>query len=88
VAITFDEFEEGGVTKTRLTTYWDYRQVDTKTCEGRLRLPERGYLTFGKSSYASRFADYEIDELRITEGVLPPEKFCHNERQGVYMIVR
>ena len=89
VAITLEEIEaDAGATKTRVTTYWDYKQVATSDVAGKLYLPAKGYLNFNASSSKDRFADFMLDELRITAGKLSPEEFIYKTPTGMIMIIR
>ena len=89
VAITLEEIEADGATKTRVTTYWNYRQVETKDVEGKLHLPTTGYLNFGAAGpYTKRFADFMLDELRISAGKLSVDEFIHKTPSGGCLIIR
>ena len=89
VAITLEEIEaDAGATTTRVTTYWDYKQVATSDVAGKLYLPAKGYLNFNAASQKDRFADFMLDELRISAGKLSPEEFIYKTPTGLVLIVR
>lgn len=88
VAMTLEEFEEESVRKTRVTTYWDYAQVDSTTVIGTLNLKDTGHwLTSGLNGQSSRLARWDIDEIRITNGILAPNEFIRKSRQGLFLVV-
>ena len=87
--MTIEEFEEEAVRKTRVTTYWDYAQVESTTVVGTLNLKDTGHwLTSGLNGQSSRLARWDIDEIRITNGILAPNEFIRKSRLGVLVIVR
>lgn len=88
VAVTLAEFEEGGITKTTATTYWDYKEIGTDTLVGKLNFGNVNRLIIGTGEVNDRESWWDMDELRISDGILAPDQFLYKSRTGMLMIVR
>lgn len=89
VAATIEEIEEDSVAKTRVTTYWDYKQLSQQTATGTVIWGDTGHwLTIGLCGQNARLARWDMDEIRISDGILKPEEFQHKSRRGTYIIIR
>ena len=90
VAATLEEFEEGGVVKTRATTYFDYKKIKSSTLNGRLdfNYGKSGLVMQPGSASTARLATWDIDEVRITGRVLTPDQFCRRYPRALHIILR
>lgn len=88
VAATLETFEEAGAPKTRIRTWWDYAPLDERTCDGRVVWGEENALVIGRNGTGDRLATWDMDEVRITDGLLAPEQFLHVGQQGLTLYFR
>ena len=91
VAATFAETvtDGGATTNTTVTTYFDYQQRTQATLAGALvRCATSGLVMQPGDSSESRLCTWDLDEVRITAGVLTPEQFCRPGPKGMLLIVR
>jgi hypothetical protein len=73
IAITFALHEK---TNTLVRIYKDYAEVGSKVVDGRLKMPTTATsLNIGMAENANYFYEGLLDEVRISKGVLPVEKF-------------
>ena len=85
VAITFAKTGAD----TQATLYRDYVAVETHTFTGGLLTRFRDTnLMLGAGDVANAGFDGWIDELRVTPGVLPPERFLWAEQVGLMIFLR
>ncbi|MBQ7187917.1 MAG: hypothetical protein IJR99_00725 [Kiritimatiellae bacterium] len=89
LALTMRRFQEGGVTKSTVCLYKDYEATPsfTKTVNGILYGNGHGEIKLGESSSAAYFSG-EVDELRISQGVLDPVEFLRVTAKGTVISVR
>ena len=79
----------GATTNTTVTTYFDYQQRTQKTVTGALvRYATSGLVLQPGDSSTARLSTWDIDEVRITAGILTPEQFCRPGPKGLLLIVR
>ena len=79
----------GATTNTTVTTYFDYHQRSQVTLAGSLvRCANSGLVMQPGDSSDSRLCTWDLDEVRITAGILTPEQFCRPGPKGVLIIVR
>lgn len=79
---------EGGA-KTSVKLYWDYQPVREVTVDAAMTMPTTdSTLAFGMSTVSGRLFTGYVDELRIHEGVVGPEKFLHKSRHGLCILIR
>ena len=77
VAVTLREFEEAGVVRTEAISYFDYHEKARTTLDGSLCTTGTSGLMMQRSNGSyNRLATWDIDEVRITNGVLLPASFC------------
>ena len=87
VAVTIEEYEDGGETHTKATTYFDYKKKESVDVVGTLAATGRSGLMMQRaSSSAYRLCNWDIDEVRITGKVLPPEQFCRRSGRGILLV--
>ena len=87
VAVTIEEYEDGGETHTKATTYFDYKKKGSVDVVGTLATTGKSALMMQKaSSSADRLCCWDIDEVRITGKVLSPEQFCRKAGKGIFII--
>ena len=85
-AITFDVVD--GI-DTRYTLWCDYETVFTKTVPGLLNIPLNGsVLEICGAANTAALIDGQIDEIRITDGVLTPDRFMRRDKPGMVLICR
>ena len=86
-AITFEP--SAGNTKTDVTLHRDYIAVDTHTVDARMYSYPSGHrLLVGESSAATLNIQGYFNALRISRGVLSPDKFLGRVRRGVVISFR
>ena len=91
VALTLSTTGQGASASTTVSIYKDYEETPSwkKTVSGRL-FYGAGYapVWIGASSSATAFFDGEIDELRISRGILAPSSFLRRGKLPFVMVVR
>ena len=89
VAVTMESVGTAEAPQTRVTAYWDRRQQATTTVNGELRLFDTATLAFGRNAmYTQRKVPCDIDELRVSAGILTPKQFIRKPSAGLLLIVR
>ena len=89
VAVTIEEYESGGETHTRATTYFDYAPKAQRDVVGTLATTGKSGLMMQKSSSSNnRLCNWDIDEVRITGKVLSSEQFCRKAGNGVLLVIQ
>ena len=87
--MTIEEYEDGGETHTKATTYFDYKKKGSVDVVGTLATTGKSGLMMQRaSSSADRLCSWDIDEVRITGKVLPPEQFCQKSGRGILLLVK
>jgi hypothetical protein len=85
-AITFDVTAEND---TCYTLWCDYEAVFRKTVSGLLNIPLNGtVLEICGAANTTGLVDGKIDEIRITDGVLTPDRFMRRGYPGFMFICR
>ena len=85
-AITFDVV---GGSDTCYTLWCDYEAVFRKTVSGLLNIPLNGtVLEICGAANTTGLVDGKIDEIRITDGVLTPDRFMRRGYPGFMFICR
>lgn len=89
LALTMHRFQDSGVTKTTVSIHKDYETVPsfTKTVDGSIYGNGHGNVQMGVSSSTAYFTG-EVDELRISQGVLAPIEFLRVTAKGTVISVR
>lgn len=91
VALTLSTTGQGASASTTVSIYKDYEETPswTRTVSGRL-FYGAGYapVWIGASSSATAFFDGEIDELRISRGILAPSDFLRRGKLPFILVVR
>ena len=78
-------------TKTKATLYYDHASLGSPDSDARGPLPRRvsGHnLMIGEGSYDEPNLQFEMDALRFSKGVLPPERFLARAPSGLMFIIR
>ena len=87
LALTMEDYEKDGETLTAFNFYVDYvLQATVSDAKRYLPVGQVPGFFFGET-YGSGH-DFEIDEFRVTEGVLPVEDFLSRVKHGLSIIVR
>ena len=88
IAITLAETETNGAHYTTVSVYTDYSATPdwTKTCPGRLHYSGDGSVWLGSSK--AGVMNGQVNELRISRGVLPPSEFMRIGASGFCMLIR
>ena len=85
-ALTYADVGEGN---TKWELWCDYEKVAEQTLSGLLYVPIYGsVLEIGGTANNVALVHGRYDEIRITDGVLPPEKFMRRGRPGFMFICR
>lgn len=91
IALTLSTTGQGASASTTVSIYKDYEETPSwkKTVSGRL-FYGGGYapVWIGASSSATAFFDGEIDELRISRGILAPSDFLRRGKLPFILVVR
>lgn len=86
VALTLEELSETG--KTRITTYWDKVQAQQVEIDGAIDFSAASRLMLGGGGRLG-FATFELDEVRISDGILAPAQFlAKGKRLGTLFLIR
>lgn len=85
-AVTVEEIEVSGITKTELNLYFDYVNYGSQQFTGTLQYPENDACSFTICAN-DNFTGY-LDEIRISEGVLPISSFMYSIPVGTLISVR
>ena len=78
-------------TKTKATLYYDHASLGSPDSDAHGPLPRRvsGHnLMIGEGSYDEPNLQFEMDALRFSKGVLPPERFLARAPSGLMLIIR
>ena len=92
IALTMKTFRDtDGVRKTTLALYKDYAEdaAWTKTVNGGLYYGAgNASVWLGASSSTTAFFNGQLDELRISQGLLTPQQFYRSAKNGMAIMIR
>ena len=90
-AFTFEPYEEDGATKTRIVFFHDYERIGSYTMAGTVNLKDVPFghrLMVCESTGTILNFQGEVNALRLSRGVLPPEAFMRFLPIGTMILIR